>query len=389
VSAGRGRDAALLALLLVGGAGLRAWGLLHGLADDLVYHPDAYYVVHDAWQHALGAPWSSGHFGAVYAILVRAAMGFADGAGGFLGLAPAWSYGLIGVAASAVGAALGSLTIAAAYFLGVRGYGRAAGLVGAALLAVCPLHVFHSHYPYRDVPMALALVLALTGAVAWVSTARLAWLGLAVLGGATAAALKTTGFLVFVPLLVAVALTWRMVPRWVGGAAGAAVVGAVLAGVWLHGIPTLPGRPPAALGSPLQVARSLAEFVGAYLSAFGGDLGRGLPAAGALLWRWAGPPAALLALAGAAWALVRARPADLVLLAFVGPAFVAGPSLTLATALFRSDPHPSLACRVVVRDDLVSAALTQCPPHLSPNRRRSHVTLHPPSRSVACSSRRR
>lgn len=317
-----GRSAAgPLAAVVVVGAGLRLWGILHGLREGFVYHQDAYYVVHDAWHHYLGASWRTGRFGPVYGGLVALAMGAVDTAGRLAGYPPAWSFELIGVAASLVAALLGTATIPVVYLLAARAYGRPAGLLAAAFLAVSPLHTFHSHYPYRDVPMVFFLAVTLAACLRLVDRPSLAALLLGLAAATATAALKTTGLAVIVPIVVALLLARHGMRRVVAlGALGLLLAG-VVTGAALGGIPTLPGFREWKLDSPLRAVGGLGRFVLLYLGSFGAGVGPGALAAVRVLGAWLGP--ATVAATGAAMlhAAWRHRPADLVLLAFVLPAF--------------------------------------------------------------------
>jgi hypothetical protein len=135
----------VLALTVLAGGLFRFWGITHGLSEGFVYHQDAQVVVQDAWHHYLGAPWREGRFGVVYGVLVTSAMWTGDAIGRFVGQPPAWSFPLIATAASLVSALAGTLVIPLVYCLGARAYGPGAGLLGAAFLAVEPIHVLHSY----------------------------------------------------------------------------------------------------------------------------------------------------------------------------------------------------------------------------------------------------
>src|SRR6188768_3341533 len=64
------------------------------------------------------------------------------------------------VAGRILTALLGAGTVVATGILGTRVAGRFAGVLGALLLAVAPLHVLNSHYVKHDVPVTLLIVLA-------------------------------------------------------------------------------------------------------------------------------------------------------------------------------------------------------------------------------------
>ena len=127
-----------------------------------------------------------------------------------------------------VTAAIGVATVWLTYRLGTELSSRRVALLGAAQLAVRPLHVRESHFILTDVPMA-----ALTTLAVWLSVraARLgtvrayAWAGAAC---GLAAAAKYTGGIALVAALAAWILHERSSPdrlRTLGAIAGAAALG--------------------------------------------------------------------------------------------------------------------------------------------------------------------
>src|SRR5207248_5779420 len=99
-------------------------------------------------------------------------------------------------------AAVGVGGVAAAWWLGRVAYGRAAGLVAAAVVAVETVDVAYSHMAVTDIPMTALITVSLALAV----TGRLEWAGLA--AGLAASAKYPAVFLV-VPLVVAGWRDWR------------------------------------------------------------------------------------------------------------------------------------------------------------------------------------
>ena len=155
----------LLALIVLAGAVLRFWGILHGLADGLIIHADAHLAVHSVWHLHLGGPFSAARFGAAHGVLSWLALETADLVARMAGYPVDWTFPLIASVLGILTAVLGTLTIPVVYLLGVRAFGHRVGLLAAAFVAVSPLHTFHSHYPYRDVPMIFVLTLTLVGCV--------------------------------------------------------------------------------------------------------------------------------------------------------------------------------------------------------------------------------
>lgn len=315
----RSRAAWLASIVLVG-AILRFWGILHGLGDGFIYHADAHLAAWSAWHLFLGGPLAPARFGAAHGLLSRVALEAADLAGRALGYPPAWTFALVGSTLAVLTALLGTLTIVATYWLGARAFGRRAGFLAAAFVAVSPLHTFHSHYPYRDVPMVLALTLTLTACVIVAQRASgLACAGAAV-GAAVTLALKPGGLVVVAPLAAAFALAWRRhrASWWPVALVAVLVVVLLVAGM--------------AAGALVQGGSSLAALEAAWARAAGlgrfglrhaGGVGHGAVRAVVLLGDWLGWPMLLAFGAGLGAALWRRRAADLVLAAFVVPGFLA------------------------------------------------------------------
>jgi hypothetical protein len=303
-----------LALIVLLGAVLRFWGILHGLADNLIYHADAHLGVNSAWHLFLGGPIRGARFGAAYGTLTWLAVEAADVTARMLGYPPQWTFALIGSMFAVLTAMLGTLTVLAVYALGASAYGRRVGLLGAAFLAVSPLHTFHSHYPYRDVPMVLALTLTLAACVRLATRPTpLVYAG-AALGAGLTIALKQAGLAIAAPLLVALGLAWhRRRTVWVALATlGLLVVALVGVSLFLTGHSV----------SPWAAAQERATFAYRFVMRHGRWIGIGVPRAVALLADWLGWPALVAFGLGVGAALWKRRSADLVLVAFLGPAFL-------------------------------------------------------------------
>ena len=310
-----------LTLIVLVGAVLRFWGILHGLADGLIYHADAHLAVWSAWHLHLGAPLRGARFGAAHGFLSWLAVETADlvatGAGLSAGVElradrerPRAPHGGAGHARPSRRSTSSAR----------RAFGRRVGLLAAAFVAVSPLHTFHSHYPYRDVPMVLALTLTLTACVSLATRpSALAYAGAAVGAGLTIA-LKPAGLVVAVPIAVALALAWRRRRApWVPLATLALLL-VVLVGVsvfqtghWLLAARRGPRRAAFAWGfltrhGPTVVARHDARP-------------RRCSGTGS-----AGPRSSRSA-SGSARPLWRRHRADLVLVAFLVPAFLAAAAI--------------------------------------------------------------
>jgi hypothetical protein len=308
-----------LALIVLVGAILRFWGILHGLADGLIYHADAHLAVWSAWHLYLGGPFRGARFGAAHGFLSWLALETTDLVARAAGYPPEWTFGLIGSVLALLTAGLGTLTIPAVYILGARAFGRRTGLLAAALVAVSPLHSFHSHYPYRDVPMVLALTLTLAACVTLATRpGALVYFGAAVGAGLTIA-LKPAGLVIVAPLATALVLAWRgRRTRWVPIATLAFLLVA-LVGVSVfqtgHSFSLLTG------------ARERSVFAWGFITRHGPTVVHGAVRAVELLGRWLGVPMLLAFAIGCGVALWERRRADLVLMAFLVPAFLAAAAI--------------------------------------------------------------
>ena len=304
-----------LALIVLVGAVLRFWGILHGLADGLIYHADAHLATFSAWHLYLGGSFREARFGAAHGVLSWLAMEATDLAGRGLGYPPQWTFALIGSVLALLTAVLGILTIPAVYLLGAHAFGRRAGLLAAALLAVSPLHTFHSHYPYRDVPMVLALTLTLAACVQLAARPSAVVYAGAAVGAGLTIALKPAGFVVTVPLAVALLLAWRRGRAlWAPIAAVTLLLAALVAmGLFRTGHSL----------SPLVGARELEFVVRALVRNQGPTPWNGVARAVLILRDWLGWPGLLAFGLGFGTAVWRRRLADLILVAFLVPAFLA------------------------------------------------------------------
>jgi hypothetical protein len=218
-----------LAIVLAAGSGLRLWGVHQGLpyaynadeADHFVPHaiemfahgtlnpkyfanPPAFtYVL-----HGLFAVWYGGASGAAHAYAHD----------------PAALYTLARVAA----AVLGTIALWLLYVTGARLWGRAVGLLAAAIEAVAFLPVFYAHLALNDAPTLAPATLSLLGTAGVLRKGRVRDYLLAGIGLGLACATKYTAGIVLVPLLAAIAI------RCLDGSAKAArraIGGLALAGL--------------------------------------------------------------------------------------------------------------------------------------------------------------
>jgi len=178
-----------LAAIVGGATALRLVGIQYGLPYGSLLDPDEQNVVPRAWRMVHGSGLDP-HFFDWPTLTMYAVAPFQAWEGG-----PSYLAGRLTIVALALAG------VAAAWWLGERSYGRTAGAVAAALVAVDSTHVAISHAAVTDVPLTTFVTIAL----ALLVSGRLEWGGAAI-GIATAA--KYPGAVLLVPLVV---LAWK---RW-------------------------------------------------------------------------------------------------------------------------------------------------------------------------------
>ncbi|HEY2181614.1 MAG TPA: glycosyltransferase family 39 protein [Solirubrobacteraceae bacterium] len=195
-----------LGVVLVVGLGLRLWGIEQGLpyaynadeADHFVPRAVAMFG-HGLNPHYFANPPA---FTYVLHYLFAIAYGGGHGARVALALHPAEVYTLARVAAAVLGVAALWLL----YATGARLFGRAVGLLAAAIEAVAFLPAFYSHLALNDVPTLAPLTLSLLGTAGVVRKGRARDYALAGVGLGLACATKYTAGIALVPLVAAVAV---------------------------------------------------------------------------------------------------------------------------------------------------------------------------------------
>jgi 4-amino-4-deoxy-L-arabinose transferase-like glycosyltransferase len=217
-----------LTLILLGGLSLRLWGVAQGL--PYVYNTDEsdHFVTRAVAMFAhgnLNPRYFANPPAFTYLLhyLFALAYGGSDGVQRALALHPQEVYTLARVAA----AVLGVCALWLLYATGARLFGRAVGLLAAAIEAVAFLPVFYAHLALNDVPTLAPLTLSLLGTAGVVRKGRARDYLIAGLGLGLACASKYTAGIVLVPLVIAV------IARYLDGDAPAKrrdVVGLVLAG---------------------------------------------------------------------------------------------------------------------------------------------------------------
>src|SRR6266545_5959438 len=185
-----GRSSGVLAGLLGLAAALRLIGIEYGLPFGGLLNPDERNIVPRAWGMVHGAGLDPHWFDYPSLLLYV--------------LAPfqAWQGEPSYLTARLVVAAFGVGAVAAAWWLGRAAYGRTAGLVAGAVVAVETIGVAYSHAAVTDVPMTALIAVSLALAV----TGRLEWAGVA---AGLAASAKYPGVFLLVPLVVAGWGKWR------------------------------------------------------------------------------------------------------------------------------------------------------------------------------------
>ncbi len=213
--AGRGWAWTALATILLGGLGLRLWGVGQGLpyvynsdeADHFVPRAVRMFEQGSLNPHYFANPPA---FTYLLHVLFAVAYGGARGVARAYALHPTEVYTLARVAA----AVLGTLALWLLYATGARLFSRAVGLLAAAIEAVAFLPVFYAHLALNDVPTLAPLSLSLLGSAGVLRKGRTRDYLLAGVGLGLACASKYTAGIVLLPLLGAVAV------RWLDGPAG-------------------------------------------------------------------------------------------------------------------------------------------------------------------------
>ena len=193
-----------LAVVLLAGLGLRLWGVRQGLpypyntdeAQHFVPHAVEMFRRSTLNPHYFANPPA---FTYLLHFLFRISYGSAEGAVRALELHPEGVYTLARVAVALLGT--GSLWLL--YATGARLFGRAVGLLAAAIEAVAFLPVFYAHLALNDVPTLFPLTLSLLGSAGVLRKGRRRDYLLAGVGLGLACASKYTAGIVLLPLLAA------------------------------------------------------------------------------------------------------------------------------------------------------------------------------------------
>jgi hypothetical protein len=198
-----------LAVVLAVALGLRLWGVRQGL--PYAYNTDEgdHFVSHAVEMFTRGT--LNPHYfanppGFTYLLHFLFAIYFGGGPGVLRAYAhhPSELYTLARVAS----AVLGAIAVWLLYLTGARLFGRAAGLLAAAIEAVAFLPVFYAHLALNDAPTLAPLTLSLLGTAGVLRKGRLRDHAVAGIGLGLACATKYTAGIVIVPYVAAVAAVY-------------------------------------------------------------------------------------------------------------------------------------------------------------------------------------
>jgi hypothetical protein len=215
-----------LAFVLAAALGLRVWGVKQGLPFAYNADENAHFVPNAIG--LFGHGWDPHYFvnPPAYTYLLHVVFDVWFGGRAGVSKALATNPTEVFVVARLTAAAVGTLAVWLLYLAGAKLFGRAVGVLAAALMACSFLAVFYSHLALNDVPTLAPIALSLWGTAGVLREGRLRDYLLAGVGLGLACATKYTGGIVLLPLIAAGAI--RLAP---GAGRNAAARGLVLAGV--------------------------------------------------------------------------------------------------------------------------------------------------------------
>jgi dolichyl-phosphate-mannose-protein mannosyltransferase len=215
-----------LALVLAAALLLRLWGVKQGMPYAYNADENAHFV--PGAIGLFGHGWDPHYFVNPPAYTYLLHVVFDVWFGGRAGVSKAFATNPteVFVVARVTAAVVGTLAVWLLYLAGARMFGRATGLLAAALLAVSFLAVFYSHLALNDVPTLAPIALSLWGTAGILREGRVRDYLIAGVGLGLACATKYTGGVVLLPLLAAAGLQFAA-----PGGPGRALRGTVLAGI--------------------------------------------------------------------------------------------------------------------------------------------------------------
>jgi hypothetical protein len=215
-----------LAVVLAAALGLRLWGVKQGMPYAYNADENAHFV--PGAIGLFGHGWNPHYFVNPPAYTYLLHVVFDVWFGGRDGVSKAYATNPteVFVVARVTAAVVGTLAVWLVYLAGARLFGRAVGLLAAALLAVSFLAVFYSHLALNDVPTLAPIALSLWGTAGILRSGGVRDYLVAGLGLGLACATKYTGGIVLLPLLTAAGFQLAA-----PGGPGRALRGTVLAGV--------------------------------------------------------------------------------------------------------------------------------------------------------------
>jgi Dolichyl-phosphate-mannose-protein mannosyltransferase len=195
-----------LAVVLAVALGLRVWGVKQGLPFAYNADENAHFVPNAIG--LFGHGWDPHYFvnPPAYTYLLHVVFDLWFGGRGGVSKALASNPTEVFVVARLTAAAVGTLAVWLLYLAGAKLFGRAVGLLAAALLACSFLAVFYSHLALNDVPTLAPIALSLWGTAGVLREGRLRDYLLAGVGLGLACATKYTGGIVLLPLVAAGAI---------------------------------------------------------------------------------------------------------------------------------------------------------------------------------------
>lgn len=343
------RTGAALAGIVLGAAMLRVWGLGYGLPHTLA-RPDEERIVGKALEISLGRISDPGPFPYPHLVYytnslaltawreIGVAVGaYADTDDFLLDLKlrhPGLQYRIC----RAMGALFGTGTVLATFAAAFHGYRRRnVAILAALLVAVNHLHVRDSHYGTVDVPMTFFVTLALAFALRAGGTRSLRDALLSALFAGLAASAKYNAAIVILALVVAVGQRLRSSSdpgRWRQALTTLSLAAVVMCAAFAATSPHFVMNWREALHGLLRERHAL--FGGAGTPAWKIHLATTFP--GAFGW-----PGFLVGTFGLVRALSKRRLSDLMLLAFVVPAFASIAQITWVVSRYGLPFVPPLA----------------------------------------------